>query len=543
MPSATITVPSDPSGFYYWRVGSKDAFGYQGGSWSSVWSFATFSAPTAAVLASPATGSIAQPTTLVLNWTASSGDSSYLVQVSTDASFASTVTSQRGLVVPSATITVPSDPSGFYYWRVGSKDAFGYQGGSWSSVWSFATFSAPTAAVLASPATGSIAQPTTLVLNWTASSGDSSYLVQVSTDASFASTVTSQRGLVVPSATITVPSDPSGFYYWRVGSKDAFGYQGGSWSSVWSFATFSAPTAAVLASPATGSIAQPTTLVLNWTASSGDSSYLVQVSTDASFASTVTSQRGLVVPSATITVPSDPSGFYYWRVGSKDAFGYQGGSWSSVWSFATFSAPTAAVLASPATGSIAQPTTLVLNWTASSGDSSYLVQVSTDASFASTVTSQTGITIAVPSSAWRTLLLLARWLEGCLRVAGRQLVKRLEFRDVVQCAYRRRSCFADKGLHRSADNAGPELDRLFRRLSYLVQVSTDASFASTVTFQSGLTATSLALNGLSNYCIYYWHARTVNAGGNSSWSSVWSFTTAVNRCIGFGIKGWNMSTL
>jgi hypothetical protein len=60
-----------------------------------------------------------------------------------------------------------------------------------------------------------------------------------------------------------------------------------------------------------------------------------------------------------------------------------------------------------------------------------------------------------------------------------------------------------------------------------VQVSTSATFATTVVDQSGITGTSQAVSGLANNTSYYWRVRATNAGGTSAWSSVWSFTTVV----------------
>jgi hypothetical protein len=61
--------------------------------------------------------------------------------------------------------------------------------------------------------------------------------------------------------------------------------------------------------------------------------------------------------------------------------------------------------------------------------------------------------------------------------------------------------------------------------SYRVQVSTDAAFGTTVVNQSNVSATSLAVTGLSDGTLYYWRVSASNAGGMSVNSTVWSFTT------------------
>ena len=148
------------------------------------------------------------------------------------------------------------------------------------------------------------------------------------------------------------------------------------------------PAVPVLASPINNAQNQQTSLSLSWASVSSDSSYVVQVSTVATFASTVMSQRGLTANSASITGLAN-SLLYYWRVGSKDAFGFESG-WSSVWSFGTIIATPS--LSSPANGARRQATSLTMNWGMVTGATSYSIQIATVSTFASTVSSQTGVT-------------------------------------------------------------------------------------------------------------------------------------------------------
>ncbi|MBI4427525.1 MAG: T9SS type A sorting domain-containing protein [Ignavibacteriales bacterium] len=61
--------------------------------------------------------------------------------------------------------------------------------------------------------------------------------------------------------------------------------------------------------------------------------------------------------------------------------------------------------------------------------------------------------------------------------------------------------------------------------TYQVQVSSKSDFSTTAVSQSGVTATSLAVNGLSNNTVYYWRVNATNSNGTSAWSSVASFAT------------------
>ena len=61
--------------------------------------------------------------------------------------------------------------------------------------------------------------------------------------------------------------------------------------------------------------------------------------------------------------------------------------------------------------------------------------------------------------------------------------------------------------------------------TYQIQVSASIDFSTTVLDQSGITGTTTTLSGLSNSITYYWRVLSHNAGGDSPWSSTWSFTT------------------
>ncbi len=66
--------------------------------------------------------------------------------------------------------------------------------------------------------------------------------------------------------------------------------------------------------------------------------------------------------------------------------------------------------------------------------------------------------------------------------------------------------------------------------SYRVQVSVDAVFGTTAVNQSNISATSLAVTGLTGNKPYFWRVSASNAGGMSANSTVWSFTTRC--CVG-----------
>ena len=62
--------------------------------------------------------------------------------------------------------------------------------------------------------------------------------------------------------------------------------------------------------------------------------------------------------------------------------------------------------------------------------------------------------------------------------------------------------------------------------SYEVQVSQYSDFSTFVFDQSGITATSVSIPGLSLSMLYYWRVNATNSYGTSDWSAEWHFTTA-----------------
>jgi hypothetical protein len=61
--------------------------------------------------------------------------------------------------------------------------------------------------------------------------------------------------------------------------------------------------------------------------------------------------------------------------------------------------------------------------------------------------------------------------------------------------------------------------------SYQLQVSTSSDFSSLVIDQSGIKCQSYGIRDLEYNTLYYWRVKATNAGGTSSYSTIWKFTT------------------
>ena len=99
------------------------------------------------------------------------------------------------------------------------------------------------------------------------------------------------------------------------------------------------PAAPILLSPANLSAGIAVSPTLSWNASSGASSYQVQVSATSDFAAPVFNQSGITATSATVSPSLSNNTLYYWRVNATNTAGTS--VWSPVWSFTTIaSVPT-----------------------------------------------------------------------------------------------------------------------------------------------------------------------------------------------------------
>ena len=191
----------------------------------------------------------------------------------------------------------------------------------------------PDPPTLVSPANGATNVEIPVTLTWNASSGATSYNVQVSTNSSFTSLVYNQTGITSTSTTVSNLSAGT-LYYWRVSATNSAGTS--AWSSVWSFTTASGtgtpPPAPTLVSPSNGATGVSRTPKLTWNASPGATSYRVQVSRYSSFSSVVYDQT---VTTTSVTLTTRLSGWttYYWRVCAINQYGTS--PWSSVWKFTT----------------------------------------------------------------------------------------------------------------------------------------------------------------------------------------------------------------
>jgi hypothetical protein len=190
----------------------------------------------------------------------------------------------------------------------------------------------PSAPILLAPANAATNQSLTPTLSWNASTGATSYDLQVSTTSNFTASVQNFSGLTSTSKALTGLANNT-VYYWRVSATNASGTS--LWSATFLFTTLAAvvppPPATTLAAPVLVSPADRASNVsrtptFTWNPSTGATTYKVQVSTNSTFTALVVDQSGVSATSLAITSALASRRTLYWRVQAVN------GSTTSAWS-------------------------------------------------------------------------------------------------------------------------------------------------------------------------------------------------------------------
>lgn len=289
-----------------------------------------------------------------------------------------------------------------------------------------------------------------------------------------------------------------------------------------------------LVSPGNGSTNLTAPVTLTW--QSSGSSFHIQVATDASFNNLAVDVSGITNQSYVLNTLTN-STTYYWRVNASSLLFTSG--WSSVWNFTTAAGqtiPSAPLLISPANGSTNQATTIVLSWNSSTGADHYWIQIAKDQLFSTPTigdSSIRGTTYQANNLAASTTYY---WRVKGINSAGSSSWSSVWSFTTVSGQIQPPSqptliSPMDKSTNQPTSimftwNAVTNADH------YFIQVATDQTFSNMFYTNYAVTGTSQQVNGLQNNTTYFWQVRAVNAGGNSPWSSTWSFTTALQATLG-----------
>jgi hypothetical protein len=489
-------------------------------------SFQVISTP-APFLMSPANGVSSVLVNSTLAWTATFGAIKYDLQVSTTLTFSSFGINQSGL----ATNSYAGSSLGYstlYYWRaraIGATDT-----SEWSPIDSFTTAVAPPPIpTLLSPMDAALNVPISTTLSWNAATGAATYTIQVSTSSSFTSFIVNQSGIASTSYWVFSGLSNNSQYYWRVNATNISGTS--AWSSVWSFTTILSTPA--LSSPSTSSAGVAVNPTLSWGSVMGAVSYSLQVSTDsANFTSPTVNQTGLTALSYNVTTGLANNTKYFWRVNSTNLSGTS--AWSPAWSFTTVLA--VPILSSPSTGSKSVAVNPTLSWGTVTGAASYSLQVSMDsANFTSPIVNQSGLTaLSYNVTSGLTNYTKYFWRANATNAGGTSAwATAWNFTTIVAVASAPVLLLPANTSTGAALNTTVRWNKTTGTVTYRLQVSTTSGFAAGTIFKDSalITDTVLALSGLASGTQYYWQVNATNAGGTSSWSSAWNFTTIPTTAV------------
>ncbi|MEX1275436.1 MAG: FG-GAP-like repeat-containing protein [Bacteroidota bacterium] len=503
---------------YYWRVNATNVSGTS--AYTVVRSFTTVPPASATpTLTTPLDGAVDIALTPTLNWNPGVGALSYRLQVSTDNTFASTVFDQAGIVATSEAVSGLS-ASTLYYWRVNASNAGGTS--PYTAHNQFTTVPAiPGAPTLASPADAATNQSRNVLLSWNASTGATSYRIQVSTDNTFATSLVDSSG-ITGTAFATLNLAVSTTYHWRVSASNAGG--SGPFSTSRQFSTVPpVPATPLLSSPTNSAANVPTSVLLAWSAASGANGYHLQVATDAAFTSLFVDTSGL--NSTVFLLESlQPDILYYWRVSATNI---GGANISSVRSFSTVALPPSAPLVvSPMDGSVNQSLGITLAWSPVAGATSYRVQFGTDDTFTTLLVDSTGIDSSQCSLSGLLRSTTYFWRVSAINSGGSSIYSDIAGFTTIPPAPPVPTAVLP--LHQAT---GQSTSLMFQWMkepqatSYRLQIATDPGFTVLSTDQSAIPDSSVTIHTLSYSTLYYWRVRAENPGGVSPFTSTRMFAT------------------
>jgi hypothetical protein len=383
--------------------------------------------------------------------------------------------------------------------------------------------SPPLAPTLSSPSNGATGVSRNPTLSWNASSGATTYNLQVSVTQDFSLVILEMTS--ISSTSYALPTlSPGTPFWWHVSATNSGGTS--PWSTAWSFTTMGLPPPPTLSYPPDGATDVPTSTVLRWNASAEAMTYGVQVSTSSSFSTTVVNQTGINQTTYYATGLANGT-TYYWRVNAANIAGTS--SWSPTWSFTTIPPPPAPpTLDAPLNGATVS-TNPTLNWNASSGATSYRVQVSVGSSFVNPAVDETGITQTTYAVSGLQDNRTYYWRVNATNAGGPSSWSLYRYFTTTESP----TSPPSPTLSSPSDGATgvPTSPTVLSwnpssgATSYGLQVSTSSNFSTTTVNQTGITTTSYGFGGLANNTTYYWHVNATGTGGTSAWSSTSSFTT------------------
>jgi len=191
-------------------------------------------------------------------------------------------------------------------------------------------------------------------------------------------------------------------------------------------------------------------------------------------------------------------------------------------------APSAPGLVSPANNSTGNPTSLTLVWNKSVTATSYRAQVATDSLFNTIIINDSTLTDSTKSISGLSNNTKYWWRVNAKNAGGTSAYSSSFKFTTILAAPSAPSLVSP--VNNSTGNP-TTLNLVWNKSatasSYRVQLATDSLFNTLVVNDSTLTDSTRSVTGLSNLTAYWWRVNAKNAGGTSSYSGAYKFTTIV----------------
>ncbi|MCE1164631.1 MAG: choice-of-anchor D domain-containing protein [Bacteroidetes bacterium] len=523
---------------YYWRIKAKNEIG-----WGAFTPFSNFTTiippPSLPVLLSPANNTTGVPPVQVFVWTKSSYAAGYVIQFSTDSLFGVIVLSDSTLTDTLKTVT-GLNPLTYYWWRVQAKNINGNSG--YTSAWKFRSLGAPYGVVLNSPANNSVNQPVNINFNWYKGIDQvlkkenllvGNYWFEIAADSNFASLILRDTVLADTLKYVAGLSNNT-TYFWRVKAKNQTGW--GAFSQAFKFTTIvAAPSAPLLISPANNSTGLISPVTFIWTKPLYASGYVYEISSDSLFNIILITDSTLTDSIKTVSA-LNPLTNYWWRVKAKNIGGQS--AYTAGWKFRTMGSPSCVQLYSPGNYGTNQPVNITFIWYKAADQlfdseekklvSRYWFEISTDSTFAAVLMRDTTLSDTTKVVSGLTNNTLYFWrVKAKNEVGWNSFCYSWRMTTIVSAPAAPVLLSPANGSMNVSLTPVCSWNSVAGAVSYRYQISTDSLFNIIIWDTSGVNTTSVTLPAgrLSQTTKYYWRVNGTNAGGTSSWSSVWNFTT------------------
>lgn len=460
----------------------------------------------------PDTNAVDQDTSLTFTWGASAGAAQYVFQLSTSPSFATYI--RRDTLTTTSRLVGGLIPAQTYYWRVAANNVFSR--GCFSSRQFVVKSFGPPVPTLTLPADLATVS-TTPTLNWSSSTGATSYYLQVASDAGFAAVVFGDSTLTSTSQLLGAQPNCSN-RYWRVRAKNAVGTS--AWSLTRSFSvTDATPGLPILSGPADNATNVSLTPTLSWAGADICSrTYTLRVARDTGFTQIVRTYT-LSATSRVVDLLEEDTDFY-WSVSASSNSGTS--AYSSYRHFKTLlNLPRTPILVSPLQADTSVPILATLRWNTIVHTDSYHVQLSGSNTFSTTIVdaNTTDTTIQVSG--------LTNCTQYYWRVRGRNVtgfgsystIRNFKVATAIPAPPALSIPLDGKDSVDEVTSLSWGTDICASR--YHVQLTLDTSgLPIVVEFEDTLSGTTTSVGPLNSATTYFWRVRSVNylgAGSFSAW--------------------------